>query len=200
MTVKKRADNDFEVIDGQLRLTTLFLILSVLGENFNLNLAFEHRQNSSDELNIIKQQSELNGDSQIAKVYSYLIKNKDSLFDIKDGNADDYWQTIWKNVQIMQVELPDNADLNQYFERMNNRGEQLEQHEVIKAKLMSELKDGNDRAVFSAIWNACSDMSRHAVSSFSANERKELFQDKDEYFWLYENFNNLKENFPKTKK
>lgn len=199
LTVKKRADNAFEVIDGQQRLTTLFLILSVLGENFNLNLAFEHRQNSSDELNIIKQQSELNGDSQIAKVYSYLIKNKDSLFDIKDGNADDYWQTIWKNVQIMQVELPDNADLNQYFERMNNRGEQLEQHEVIKAKLMSELKDGNDRAVFSAIWNACSDMSRHAVSSFSANERKELFQDKDEYFWLYENFNNLKENFPKTK-
>ncbi|STY94144.1 DUF262 domain-containing protein [Moraxella bovis] len=199
MTVKKRADNAFEVIDGQQRLTTLFLILSVLGEDFNLNLAFEHRQNSSDELNIIKQQSELNGDSQIAKVYNYLIKNKDSLFIIKDGKANDYWQAIWKNVQIMQVELPSNADLNQYFERMNNRGEQLEQHEVIKAKLMSELKDGNGRAVFSAIWNACSDMSRHAVSSFSADERHELFQDKGEYFWLYENFDNLKKNFQKTK-
>lgn len=194
LTVKKRADNAFEVIDGQQRLTTLFLILSVLGENFNLNLAFEHRQNSSDELNIIKQQSELNGDSQIAKVYSYLIKNKDSLFDIKD------WQVNWENVQIMQVELPNNADLNQYFERMNNRGEQLEQHEIIKAKLMSELKDDNDRAIFSAVWNACSDMSRYAVSSFSADERHELFQDKGEYFWLYENFDNLKENFQKSKK
>lgn len=162
LTVKKRADNAFEVIDGQQRLTTLFLILSVLGENFNLNLAFKHRQTSSDELNIIKQQGELTGDSQIAKVYNYLIKNKDSLFIIKDGNADDYWQAIWKNVQIMQVELPNNADLNQYFERMNNRGEQLEQHEVIKAKLMSKL-DIDDRAVFSAIWNACSDVSRYAV-------------------------------------
>lgn len=194
LTVKKRADNAFEVIDGQQRLTTLFLILSVLGENFNLNLAFEHRQNSSDELNIIKQQSELNSDSQIAKVYNYLIKNKDSLFDIKD------WQANWGNVQIMQVELPNNADLNQYFERMNNRGEQLEQHEVIKAKLMSELKD-DDRAVFSAVWNACSDMSCYAVPSFSANERHELFydKDKDEYFWLYENFDNLKKNFQKSK-
>lgn len=201
LTVKKRADNTFEVIDGQQRLTTLFLILSVLGEDFNLNLAFEHRQNSSDELNIIKKQGGFKDDSQsqIVKVYDYLIKNKDSLFIIKDGNADDYWQTIWKNVQIMQVELPNNADLNQYFERMNNRGEQLEQHEVIKAKLMSKLKDDNDRAVFSAIWNACSDMSRYAVSSFSANERHELFQDKGEYFWLYENFNNLKKNFQKTK-
>lgn len=199
LTVKKRADNVFEVIDGQQRLTTLFLILSVLNHPFKLNLSFEHRQNSSDELNIIKQQSELNSDSQIAKVYNYLIKNKNSLFIIKDGKANGYWQAIWKNVQIMQVELPNNADLNQYFERMNNRGEQLEQHEVIKAKLMSELKDDDDRAVFSAIWNACSDMSRYAVSSFSANERHELFQDKGEYFWLYENFNNLKKNFQKTK-
>lgn len=99
----------------------------------------------------------------------------------------------------MQVELPNNADLNQYFERMNNRGEQLEQHEVIKAKLMSKL-DVDDRAVFSAVWNACSDMSRYAVSSFSADERHELFQDKGEYFWLYENFDNLKENFQKSKK
>lgn len=194
LTVKKRADNAFEVIDGQQRLTTLFLILSVLNHSFKSNLSFEHRQNSSDELNIIKQQSELNSDSQIAKVYSYLIKNKDSLFDIKD------WQVNWENVQIMQVELPNNADLNQYFERMNNRGEQLEQHEIIKAKLMSELKDDNDRAIFSAVWNACSDMSRYAVSSFSADERHELFQDKGEYFWLYENFDNLKENFQKSKK
>lgn len=202
LTVKKRADNAFEVIDGQQRLTTLFLILSVLNYPFKLNLSFEHRQNSSDELNIIKKQGELNGDSQsqIVKVYNYLIKNKDSLFIIKDGNADDYWQTIWKNVQIMQVELPNNADLNQYFERMNNRGEQLEQHEVIKAKLMGKL-DVDDRAVFSAVWNACSDMSRYAVSSFSADERHELFYDKgkNEYFWLYENFDNLKENFQKSK-
>ncbi|MFL1731764.1 DUF262 domain-containing protein [Moraxella oculi] len=195
LTVKKRADNAFEVIDGQQRLTTLFLILSVLGENFNLNLAFEHRQNSSDELNIIKQQSELNGDSQIAKVYNYLIKNKDSLFDIKD------WQVNWENVQIMQVELPNNADLNQYFERMNNRGEQLEQHEVIKAKLMSKL-DGNDRAVFSAVWNACSDMSRYAVSSFEPKLRDTLFFpndkiDEGEYFAFYrlDEFDKLRDKY-----
>ncbi|UYZ76976.1 DUF262 domain-containing protein [Moraxella bovis] len=208
LTVKKRADNDFEVIDGQQRLTTLFLILSVLNHSFESNLSFEHRQNSSDELNIIKQQSELNSDSQIAKVYSYLIKNKDSLFDIKDGNADDYWQAIWKNVQIMQVELPDNADLNQYFERMNNRGEQLEQHEVIKAKLMSKL-DIDDRAVFSAIWNACSDMSRYAVSSFEPKLRDALFFpndkidesgkkiDEGEYFAFYQldEFDKLRDKY-----
>lgn len=209
LMVKKRADNAFEVIDGQQRLTTLFLILSVLNHSFKSNLSFEHRQNSSDELNIIKQQSELTSDSQIAKVYSYLIKNKDSLFIIKDGKANDYWQAIWKNVQIMQVELPNNADLNQYFERMNNRGEQLEQHEVIKAKLMSELKDGNYRAIFSAIWNACSDMSRYAVSSFEPKLRDALFFPNDkidesgkkidvgEYFAFYQldEFDKLRDKY-----
>lgn len=208
LTVKKRADNAFEVIDGQQRLTTLFLILSVLNHSFKSNLSFEHRQNSSDELNIIKQQSELNSDSQIAKVYSYLIKNKDSLFIIKDGNANDYWQAIWKNVQIMQVELPNNADLNQYFERMNNRGEQLEQHEVIKAKLMSKL-DIDDGAVCSAIWNACSDMSRYAVSSFEPKLRDALFFpndkidesgkkiDEGEYFAFYQldEFDKLRDKY-----
>lgn len=203
LTVKKRADNAFEVIDGQQRLTTLFLILSVLGENFNLNLAFKHRQTSSDELNnIIEKQGELTSESQIAKVYNYLIKNKDSLFDIKD------WQVNWENVQIMQVELPDNADLNQYFERMNNRGEQLEQHEVIKAKLMSKL-DVDDRAIFSAIWNACSDMSRYAVSSFEPKLRDALFfpndkidesgkkSDEGEYFSFYQldKFNKLRDKY-----
>lgn len=190
LTVKKRADNAFEVIDGQQRLTTLFLILSVLNHSFKLNLSFEHRQNSSDELNIIKKQGELNGNSQISVIYNYLQKQSFS---------DNFLSVLLNNVQIIRTEIPENTDLNQYFERMNNRGEQLEQHEVIKAKLMSKL-DVDDRAVFSAVWNACSDMSRYAVSSFSADERHELFQDKGEYFWLYENFDNLKENFQKSKK
>lgn len=190
LTVKKRADNAFEVIDGQQRLTTLFLILSVLNHSFKLNLSFEHRQNSSDELNIIKKQGELNGNSQISVIYNYLQKQSFS---------DNFLSVLLNNVQIIRTEIPENTDLNQYFERMNNRGEQLEQHEVIKAKLMSKL-DVDDRAVFSAVWNACLDMSRYAVSSFSADERHELFQDKGEYFWLYENFDNLKENFQKSKK
>ena len=108
-------------------------------------------------------------------------------------------EKLLTTVQIIRTEIPENTDLNQYFERMNNRGEQLEHHEVIKAKLMSKLPS-DDQAVFSAIWNACSDMSRYAVSSFSSDERQALFEDKGEYFWLYENFDNIKKNFPKTQK
>ncbi len=210
LTVKKRDDGAFEVIDGQQRLTTLFLLLSVLNHEFELNLSFEHRETSTDELNIIKQNGELtdtNG-SQIAMIYHYLKSGSKKLFG-GDADRQAFLDKLLTNVQIIRTEIPENTDLNQYFERMNNRGEQLEHHEVIKAKLMSKLsddKDNVDRAVFSAIWNACSDMSRYAVSSFSSDERQELFEDnvnnehKGEYFRLYKNFEKIKENFSNAQK
>ena len=203
LTVKRRTDGCFEVIDGQQRLTTLYLLLSVLKSPFNLELSFEHREASSNELSIVKQNGELtdtNG-SQIATIYHYLQSNAKKLFGSDNTNQQKFLEKLLTTVQIIRTEIPENTDLNQYFERMNNRGEQLEHHEVIKAKLMSKLSDDkDDQAVFSAIWNACSDMSRYAVSSFSSDERRELFEDKDEYFWLYENFDNIKENFLKSKK
>ncbi|USZ14751.1 DUF262 domain-containing protein [Moraxella sp. FZFQ2102] len=203
LTVKKRTDGCFEVIDGQQRLTTLYLLLSVLKSPFNLELSFEHRETSKNELNIIKQNGELTdkNSSQIATIYHYLQSNAKKLFGSDNTNQQNFLEKLLTKAQIIRTEIPENTDLNQYFERMNNRGEQLEHHEVIKAKLMSKLSDDkDDQAVFSAIWNACSDMSRYAVSSFSSDERRELFEDKGEYFWLYENFDNIRKNFPKTQK
>ncbi|WP_196296254.1 DUF262 domain-containing protein [Moraxella bovoculi] len=202
LTVKKRNDG-FEVIDGQQRLTTLFLLLSVLGYSFGLNLSFEHREDSSDELNVIKQGGDFKDKklSQITMVYRYLKDNGKKLFNRDDKNQKSFLEKLRNQVQIIRLEIPENTDLNQYFERMNNRGEQLEHHEVIKAKLMSKLSDKDDKAVFSAIWNACSDMSRYAASSFSSNERRELFEKGGgEYFWLYENFKNIKTKFQKAQK
>ena len=200
LTVKRRTDHVFEVIDGQQRLTTLYLLLSVLKSPFNLELSFEHREASSNELSIVKQNGELTdtNSSQIATIYHYLKSGNKKLFG-DDANRRKFLEKLLTTVQIIRTEIPENTDLNQYFERMNNRGEQLEHHEVIKAKLMSQLPN-DDQAVFSAIWNACSDMSRYAVSSFSSDERQALFEDKGEYFWLYENFDNIKKNFPKTQK
>ena len=212
LTVKRRTDHVFEVIDGQQRLTTLYLLLSVLKSPFNLKLSFEHRKASSNELSIVKQNGELTdkNSSQIATIYHYLQSNAKKLFGSDNTNQQNFLEKLLTTVQIIRTEIPENTDLNQYFERMNNRGEQLEHHEVIKAKLMSQLRnDKDDQAVFSAIWNACSDMSRYAVSSFSSDERQALFikdkdkdkdKDHDEYFWLYENFDNIRKNFEKTQK
>ena len=47
---------------------------------------------------------------------------------------------------------------------MNNRGEQLEKHEILKAQLMNEIEDEEnkdrniDREVFAQVWETCSFM------------------------------------------
>jgi hypothetical protein len=64
---------------------------------------------------------------------------------------------------------------------MNNRGEQLEKHEVLKANLMSVYNgDTAARNGFSAIWDACADMNRYVQLGFSSEARKALFGEQ----WL----------------
>ena len=65
--------------------------------------------------------------------------------------------------------MPEDTDLNHYFEIMNSRGEQLEKHEVLKARLMKPLSQ-EKAAAFAEIWDACADMSRYVQLRFSANK------------------------------
>lgn len=57
---------------------------------------------------------------------------------------------------------------------MNTRGEQLEQHEVLKAWLVEPLT-GGDAAEFAQIWDACSDMSCYVQMRFGVSDRERLF-------------------------
>ena len=60
---------------------------------------------------------------------------------------------------------------------MNTRGEQLEQHDILKAKLMGELDD-DDKDVFAKIWEACSDMTGYVQMHFISHNniiRENLF-------------------------
>jgi uncharacterized protein with ParB-like and HNH nuclease domain len=50
-----------------------------------------------------------------------------------------------EKVIIFRIEVPEHTDLNRYFEIMNTRGVQLEHHDIVKAKLMSEIEDEQDK-------------------------------------------------------
>ena len=56
----------------------------------------------------------------------------------------DFADYLFSHVQIIKVEVPPDTDLNHYFEIMNNRGEQLEKHEILKAQMMSVLNTITD--------------------------------------------------------
>ena len=65
-------------------------------------------------------------------------------FQSKNAN-DDYkkrFRDKFSTVTIIRTQVPQNIDLNHYFEIMNTRGEQLELHEIVKARfwVLSSLK------------------------------------------------------------
>lgn len=181
LIVYKRADGKFEVIDGQQRLTTLHILAAACGIERKTNLSFEHRQESEKSLLYLSQ-------DQTEYKTSIDLGLKDTKIILIALFGDDYLNSdlfkrfrnfLEKNVIILRTEVPPETDLNHYFEIMNNRGEQLEKHEVLKAKLMSKLAL-KDAALFAMIWDACSDMNRYAVMSFKPDIRKELFFNGEE--------------------
>lgn len=175
--IVSRSGNEYEVIDGQQRLTTLFIILKCLSvknalpQDISNTLRFSCRDKSNYTL---KNLSNLIDDERIEEniragrdiVLSELNKAE---FSIKR------FVRLLKKVLLYRIEVPKNTDLNRYFEIMNTRGEQLEQHDILKATLMSYLTDDIEKAWFADIWDACSDMTGYVQMHFEVKAREQLF-------------------------
>lgn len=87
-----------------------------------------------------------------------------------------------ENVRIVHYNVPKDVDLNHYFEVMNSRGEQLEKHEIVKAKLMNELDGERDKSKFAAIWDACSEMNLYIQTKSGV---RNYFEDNLKDFMYY---------------
>lgn len=218
LVVYKRQDGSFEVIDGQQRLTTLSLIATYLknchvslddspASTLNMdwykkvNIDFESRPKSSKTFNALTQGKALHHlnvegyNEGIVNGYAIIEKGLKQLKEISLAEFSDY---LFNHVQIMRVEVPEDTDLNHYFEVMNNRGEQLEKHEVLKAKMMSVLNDieNNEEKqksinALQKVWEACANMERYIQYGFSPEVRHQLFGKNDWGKFKVTNFDQL---------
>ena len=153
----ERNDSIYEVIDGQQRLTTIYIILKALGKKDIPNrLTYSARKVSATTIEMMPNF----GDTKDLGIYKGFEYAKKALEDIVGEKIGDFEKYFLNSVHIIHYRVPKDVDLNHYFEVMNSRGEQLEKHEIIKAKL-SELLINDDDAMdkFSRIWEACCDMS-----------------------------------------
>ena len=189
----------YETIDGQQRLTTLSILLSVLNNifkmqiEFNALLRFESRETSTKTLEAIYSDKGFSDDLNPTMKNAYdIIKKSKKLKNQK--NREIFKDYLWNHVEILRVSVPEDTDLNHYFEIMNNRGEQLEKHEVLKSYMLAVFKEEEirERKVFSKIWDACSDMSRYVQYGFNTSERVSLFGDNWDKF-NKTNFDNVLE-------
>lgn len=177
LIVAKNSDC-YEVIDGQQRLTTLYLLLNILGVNTEKTLYFACRDKSTKTLQDIK--LILNDSTKFDDDNLYQNEILSGLKLIKKYLPKDDALSIFKeklkHVIIYRIKVPDHTDLNHYFEIMNTRGEQLEQTDVLKARLMGYLsEDEKRREIFAKIWDACSDMTGYVQMHFIPKEREKLF-------------------------
>lgn len=177
LTVDKKEDGRYEVIDGQQRLTTLCLIMIYLKKDINNMLSFEARQIYDNALNIlkkIKENEEITGyEDNVKEIYDG-YRCIENYFKNNDSNSDKFLKKL-DNTFLVRVQVPKDTDLNHYFEIMNTRGEQLELHHIAKAKFLDAIKDNNDKKTASIIWDACSQMNTHIQMNFIKNIREKLF-------------------------
>lgn len=176
----------YEVVDGQQRLTTLFLLVQYLVSEGALEgevgqtLTFDCRSKSKYTLSNIQQiltNKKLSTDQEESIDQSILngIKAIRQKFTSDKGLNKDEFVSRLQHVILYRIEVPEHTDLNRYFEIMNTRGEQLEQHDILKARLMRFLNNRKEQELFSRIWNACSDMTGYVQMHFSRTEREKIF-------------------------
>ncbi len=162
-----------DLIDGQQRITTLFLIATLLvqyDERWNrfLNsseverLIFPSRNEDMKYLRSIADGEQFDDDEvnrrlpAARKIILDFIQNQLT----SDSVRTTFSRFIYEKVTLVYVILPKGTDMNWYFEVMNSRGEQLEKHEILKARILDKVPQ-EKRFAYSRIWNACSQMDNY---------------------------------------
>ena len=211
LVVLKRHNGDYEVVDGQQRLTVLSLIAILLKKLSRPVLSYDSRPEVQEFFEMLCMHSD-NPEEVLhmaAPSLFYLKEACDFLRNAKihlpDGTegktrylADhDFAEYFMNHVILVRNEIPDDTDVAAYFEIMNNRGEQLQKHEIVKAQMMDNIKivggdgvhlhDAARQKLFARIWDACSRMDIPVHRSFTAKERIRFFGN-DYNLFLHEPF------------
>lgn len=182
-----RKNGEYEVIDGQQRLTTLALLLYVLQSDVQIKLHYDSRSEVEMFLkSIASGRMTTNGDvfvqhfsDAIEIMKEYVREHQQSEKDFNDKLS----IFTRNNVYLVREVMPSDTDVAAYFEIMNNRGEQLQEHEIVKGLLLEKLKDNPGLSqVCSTIWDACSQMNERIQKSFTKQMRISLFGEQYDDF------------------
>ena len=183
VVVRKRADEDYELIDGQQRFTTTLIILSFIKKMFpfvqiNYTLEYETRKSTSEFLaNINEETAQDNID--FFHIYN-ANKCIDNWLDENFGDDDnrksmalfDLMNYLINKVKVIWYEVGDDEDPIELFTRLNIGRIQLTNAELIKALLLKNYNDDDidkDKIERSIQWDGI---------------EKELRREKDELWYF----------------
>lgn len=172
----------FDLIDGQQRFTTLWMMSLAWRGNLAafLGVPQEHGQRPRVSFSIRPEvdhffarqlgqdEPDLAGNPQIVDALACIRSFRDERFkNVTDSVGQpldfaDFTRFVFEKVQLVLTRVPSHTDLNKLFEVINNRGVQLQHHEILKARMLSFLAgDAGDRDRYATLWDACSHMGNY---------------------------------------
>lgn len=188
LLVEKTSEQDrlkglrrFDLIDGQQRFTTLWMLSTVaiwnqvmgdfsrvvLKDSVIPRLHFSIREQVNTFLaSMMPGKSGASPeipDTQCMREAQQLMASFKQTYKRADGKPvdDEYLKKlacfVYRKVSLVLTQVPEGMDLNKLFEVINNRGIQLQHHEILKARLLRDIP-AESRSRYAALWNACADM------------------------------------------
>ena len=180
-TLVVNKENDlFKIIDGQQRTTALNLIALALKNEFGFDrlkavkLTFPARKKSNENIqDLFAKKKIVEGDeNELTRGYGHAKDALKKVLEERRLDPQSFVDYLFDYVIIFRSILPEDLDLNLYFERFNSRGEQLESHEILKAQMMSKFGTDQEMAQkFARIWDACAEFDKPVIKTFQIRSR-----------------------------
>lgn len=176
ITVKNdKIKNCFDLVDGQQRFTTLWLLANELGAEIKdftkcssgLRLKFSIRPKVEAYFKTFgfdtDKETKSNDFDDLVRISKACRTIQSLITQNLNGpkKRKRFIDFLYYKVKMVITEVPPATDLNKLFETLNNRGEQLAQHEILKSQLLSKIQSNKRRYRYSLLWNSCSDMNNY---------------------------------------
>lgn len=166
------SDNETEIIDGQQRITTIFILLSALRDLIEDNnedlkdeiqdLLFNHPRKRIEQhiiLNLKNEDRDIfnnillsqNNDalnSKLIKAYNFFLSK------LKSQNSNLFknktfiqllFERIRDNIQFIQISLEEKDDIGNVFDRINSTGKKLNESDLLRNYFLNHIKDRHKR-------------------------------------------------------
>lgn len=181
----------FDLIDGQQRFTTLWMLchawrkalkpfLTVTTDKFSeprLRFAIRPEVNQFLEKLAFGEGGQTLPDEMATKRMRIALDLMKSVFEkraLPAGVTDRaahltaLTEFVFGKVKFVITTVPRETDLNKLFEVINNRGVQLQHHEILKARMLDALIE-SERGPYAVLWEACADMENFVERNLGGN-------------------------------